>query len=140
RPYALTWKEIKQMSRDGIEFGSHGINHTILAKVKKPQAECEISLSKSEIERKIGKAVLHFSYPNGERSDFDEQIKQFVKNNNYTSACSAVNGINESQDDVFSLKRITVNNAPLCIFASKISGIFDLLSICKREDGGDSNQ
>lgn len=129
RPCTLTWDEVKQMSEDGIEFGSHTVTHPILTQVKSDQARYEISNSKMEIERKIGKVVLHFAYPNGERSDFDERIKQFVKDNNYISACTTINGANGLQDDIFSLKRRAIDDSPIYVFASKIEGIFDLLNI-----------
>jgi peptidoglycan/xylan/chitin deacetylase (PgdA/CDA1 family) len=117
------------MSAEGIEFGSHTVNHPILTKIGSDQAKYEISQSKKEIETKIGKAVLHFSYPNGERSDFDERIQRFVKDSNYISACSTINGTNTLKDDVFSLKRRAIGNYPICVFAAQIAGIFDLFNI-----------
>ncbi|MFC1645699.1 polysaccharide deacetylase family protein [Candidatus Omnitrophota bacterium] len=124
RPYALTWDEVRQMSEDGMEFGSHTVTHPILTKVGSDQAKYEISQSKKEIDEKIGKVVLHFAYPNGESSDFDERIKQFVKDNNYISACTTISGTNASQDDVFCLKRKAIDNSPISAFASKIVGNF----------------
>lgn len=123
RPYSLTWDEVRQMNKDDIEFGSHTVTHPILTKAKSDQAKYEISHSKIEIEREIAKKVLHFSYPNGERSDFDEHIKQLVKDNNYISACTSINGANGLQDDVFSLKRRAIDNSPVYVFACKITGI-----------------
>jgi peptidoglycan/xylan/chitin deacetylase (PgdA/CDA1 family) len=122
RPYPLTWEQVRQMSENDIEFGSHTITHSILTRIKQKQAEYEIRHSKLEIERKIGRRVLHFCYPNGERSDCNEQIKQCVKDNNYITACSAVNGTNKLEDDVFFLKRRTIENFPIYIFAAKIMG------------------
>ncbi len=123
RPYPLTWDEVRQMNKDDIEFGSHTVTHPILTRVKSDQAKYEISQSKIEIEREIAKKVLHFSYPNGERADFDEHIKQLVKDNNYISACTSINGANGLQDDVFSLKRRAIDNSPVYVFAWKITGI-----------------
>lgn len=121
------------MSNDGIDFGSHAVTHAILTRVERHQARYEISHSKIEIERKIGKRVRHFSYPNGEKSDFDQRIKQLVKDNNYISACSAVNGTNGLQDDAFSLKRRAIDDCPIYVFAAKITGIFNWLNITKKE-------
>jgi len=125
RPFPLTWEEVRQMSENGIESGSHTITHPILTSVKRDQAEHEILHSKTEIEQKIGKKVMHFCYPNGEKTDFDEQIIQFVKDNGYISACSTINGANYLYGDVFSLKRRDVNNVPIYVFAVKITGIAD---------------
>ncbi|MFC1708732.1 polysaccharide deacetylase family protein [Candidatus Omnitrophota bacterium] len=129
RPYPLTWDEVRQMSEKGTEFGSHTVTHPILTRIESSQASNEILHSKVVLEGKIGKKVLHFAYPNGEKSDFDERIKQFVKDNNYISACTTINGANTMKDDVFSLKRRAIGNSPICVFASKIAGIFDLLNI-----------
>jgi len=127
RPYPLTWDEVKEMSGNGIEFGSHTVTHPILTKIENDRAGHEISHSKEEIEKIIGKKVLHFSYPNGEKSDFNENIKQFIKDNNYISACTTINGTTGPHEDVFSLKRRAIYNTPVHVFATQISGIFDLL-------------
>jgi len=125
RPYPLSWKEIKEMNEGGISFGSHTVNHTILSRVELTRAREEIVQSKLEIEKRIGKKVEHFSYPNGRKEDFNREMKELLKDNNYLSACSAINGATGRHDDLFSLKRRDVTNSPVYIFALKVSGIFD---------------
>lgn len=135
RPYPLTWQEVRQMSEYGTDFGAHTVTHPILTRIGKEQAEREISHSKAEIERKICKRVFHFSYPNGKKPDFNEQIKQLVKNAGFLSACSTINGANELQDDIFSLRRRAVDNSPIYIFAAEIAGFLDLLILFKEKIG-----
>jgi len=124
RPYPLAWEEIRQMSECGVEFGAHTITHPILSMINEERARYEISRSKTEIEERIGKEVLHFSYPNGKDEDFSDKIKEFVKEGGYVSACTTIDGINKASGEVFSLKRIAVDNSPIFVFASKVSGLF----------------
>jgi len=54
------------MNNDGITFGAHTVNHTILTNIPLEQAKQEIAQSKMDIENILGKEVNTFSYPNGD--------------------------------------------------------------------------
>ncbi|MFH1824713.1 MAG: polysaccharide deacetylase family protein [Candidatus Firestonebacteria bacterium] len=81
----LNWDEIKEMSNNGIDFGSHTISHCNL--VKKLNNEThneyeerikkELVDSKKIIEEKTGKEIEYLAYPYGEYDEFvkDEAIK-----------------------------------------------------------------
>jgi len=62
---SLNWNEIKEMSRNGILFGSHTTSHPILTNISLADAAKEIKNSKSILEKNISKKIKYFSYPNG---------------------------------------------------------------------------
>lgn len=99
----LSWEEAREMSQDGITFGSHTCTHPHLTEVSPEQARCEITESKREIESGLKRPVNFFCYPFG---DFNEQIRQMVKEAGYLGACTVSVGLNEVGDDLYSLKRI----------------------------------
>ncbi len=70
---SLTWEEIREMTKNNIEIGSHTLSHCNLLKYKKNEnyktylarIRREIFLSKEILEGKIGRKVKFFAYPYG---------------------------------------------------------------------------
>ncbi|MBA7597475.1 Poly-beta-1,6-N-acetyl-D-glucosamine N-deacetylase [subsurface metagenome] len=62
----LNWEEIREMSNNGIEFGSHSITHPSLTSLSRKEAWREIKDSKLKIEAMIQKTIKFFSYPYGD--------------------------------------------------------------------------
>jgi len=61
----LRWDEVRQLRRQGFEFGSHSITHPILSRLETPEAlEREIFGSRDRIQQETGEPVVHFCYPN----------------------------------------------------------------------------
>jgi peptidoglycan/xylan/chitin deacetylase (PgdA/CDA1 family) len=77
----LSWDEIKEMSKNGINFGSHTVNHPILTRIPLEAARKEILDSKKHIEKELGQEVTTFCYPNGEPDDFNSDIEEILESN-----------------------------------------------------------
>jgi peptidoglycan/xylan/chitin deacetylase (PgdA/CDA1 family) len=58
----LTWKEIREMKKSGIRFGSHGLTHRNLTRLSASELNREIFGSKEILEKEIG-PVDTISYP-----------------------------------------------------------------------------
>ena len=65
QPDYLTWDELRDMSRRGIEIGSHTANHQPLTGMTAQERADEIHLSKLLLEWNGLPTVFSFSYPNG---------------------------------------------------------------------------
>lgn len=61
----LNRDEIKELSDQGIEIGSHTLHHTDLRNVHLKVAKEELCLSKSILEQITGEEVVSFSFPYG---------------------------------------------------------------------------
>ena len=81
----LDWAHIREMARDGIWFGSHGVNHTFLTRQSDRTARYEIEASKKSLEDGLGCPVHFFSYPYG---NYDDRIMNFVQEAGYKAAFS----------------------------------------------------
>jgi peptidoglycan/xylan/chitin deacetylase (PgdA/CDA1 family) len=99
----LSWDQVADMSKL-VDFASHSCSHPSLASLASDRIETEIVLSKREIEKKIGKNILSFSYPSGL---YTEHIKILVKNAGYQFAVTQDSGINDCKNP-YSLKRINI--------------------------------
>jgi peptidoglycan/xylan/chitin deacetylase (PgdA/CDA1 family) len=103
----LTWEEVKEMNQSGIDFGAHTLTHPILTRISKKKAMYEIIQSKKEIEKRLGKEVTTFCYPNGDYYDFNTDIIEIVKESGFICAVSSISRKNPSKKDLYSLGRIS---------------------------------
>jgi peptidoglycan/xylan/chitin deacetylase (PgdA/CDA1 family) len=104
----LSWDEVRELHRDGVDVGSHSRSHAYLrAELGRPRLEDEIHGSRARIERELGASPPHFAYPNGTRADFCELSGQLVREAGYRCALTTVGGTVDRGDDLFELRRLT---------------------------------
>lgn len=61
----LSWEDCRKMAREGMTFGSHGVNHVRLIDLSEEEVERELKESKAAIERELGLPCRHFCAPVG---------------------------------------------------------------------------
>jgi peptidoglycan/xylan/chitin deacetylase (PgdA/CDA1 family)/glycosyltransferase involved in cell wall biosynthesis len=105
----MNWEEINELLNDGlITIGSHTISHESLPTLNDLQLQNEIRGSKDILEKNLDMTVEFFSYPYGTRNDFDHRCINFIKNNEYRLALTAINGVNINGSDLFRLRRTKI--------------------------------
>jgi peptidoglycan/xylan/chitin deacetylase (PgdA/CDA1 family) len=122
----ITWKQIVEMSNNGIEFGAHTISHPNLCKIDIDEAKKEILLSKTIIEDNINKRANGFAIPFGYSQHYNREVINCIKNAGFLYVCSADSGYISSNDNVYALKRISMPNALLQL---SIWNIYRMLKI-----------
>ena len=90
----LTWAQVREMSNNGIEFGSHAISHPILTKLDDAALEFELVESRACIERQLGKIANVIAYPEGGPDAFDDRVISAVKRAGYQLALTYIPGPN----------------------------------------------
>ncbi|MDP1713479.1 MAG: polysaccharide deacetylase family protein [Anaerolineales bacterium] len=113
RNLMLSWHQVREMSNNRIEFGSHTINHPILSKIPVDQAYIEINESKVKIETELGQKVRGFAYPNGSKNDINSEIEQLVHQAGYRAAFTLQNGptsIREVRHNPYAVRRIFISH------------------------------
>ncbi len=105
----LTSKQVRELSKAGIEIGAHTISHPILKSVDPKSASVEIIEGKRQLEEITGTAVRSFAYPNGKPGkDFDPIHVQFVKDAEFDCAVATSEGLARQASDKFQLPRFGV--------------------------------
>jgi peptidoglycan/xylan/chitin deacetylase (PgdA/CDA1 family) len=102
RSRLLSWMQVKEMARYGIEFGSHSKTHPVLTKISRGEAELEIIESGRRIEDQIGKKVTTFAYPFGA---YDRSVREAV-GQSYLGACTTKLGKVTNESELCALQRI----------------------------------
>ena len=121
----LSWEAVREMSKAGVEFGSHTKNHLYLPSVSSPRIlEEEIHGSKELLEDRLGKEVSLFSYPVG---GFTEEVKERVQKAGYRAAMTTNRGKQKAKRDLYALSRIKMTEAstPFWILRVKTSGYYE---------------
>lgn len=100
----LSKDDILEMSQNGIEFGSHTVNHFHLDKINPDEIKYEVEESKNQIEDLLQKPCKTFAYPAG---FFTETAQQAVQNAGYIAAFTTIYGDDEKLN-LFSLNRMEI--------------------------------
>lgn len=126
----LDWAKIREMGKNGVNFGSHSASHPFLTKVTREKAEKEIKDSKTTIEEVINKKITFFSYPAG---DFNEAVQHIVQKCGYLGACTTISGGNNFYGELFALKRTEIGPKDTFFdFKKKLVGAYDPIYKCLR--------
>ena len=86
---AMTWKQLKDCLRSGIEIGNHTMTHAYLPGLTDFELERELNDSKDLIEQQIGQRTLSFAYPNGMPYDWTSRIARTLKRSGFKSGVLA---------------------------------------------------
>jgi len=106
-------------------FGAHTMTHPILTNIPIEKARKEILGSKEELEKWIAKDVKFFAYPNGDVSDFNDEIIKIIKEAGFSCALTSIDGNCKIGDDLFRLKRRVVDGGfSIPCLAAKIIGLW----------------
>lgn len=100
----LSRDEILEMSRHGIEFGSHSMNHRLLHEIAPADVEFEIEEAQRQLEDLLQKPCTVFAYPAG---FFTEQAQRVLQKSGHVAAFSTVYGPADPPD-IYALNRIEI--------------------------------
>ena len=68
-PNYLSWDQVSILSNNGMEIGSHSLNHYDMSTLSSSKRIIELNDSKKIIEDKISKEVISFSFPFGRNNN-----------------------------------------------------------------------
>jgi peptidoglycan/xylan/chitin deacetylase (PgdA/CDA1 family) len=101
----LSWEQIREMHGAGIRFGSHTVNHPILSRLPKDIMVTELRESKRVLSDQLDFPVCSFAYPNGQTSDYNDEVKWALRDCGYSLAVTSQCGFNGHFSDRYELKR-----------------------------------
>jgi len=105
----MDWEQLRQMQAGGMEIGSHGVSHSMLARMQREEMLHEVVESKRVLEAQLSQPVQAISYPVGDYGAYDEMVMQAARDAGFRLACSYVAGTSRSvADGAYALRRLHV--------------------------------
>lgn len=121
----MSKSQIYELSRAGIEIGSHADTHCYLKNKKSEIVRKELRDSKAKLEDMINKPVVSFCFPNGE---IPNNARQILQEEGYLQAVTTRWGCVHDQSDPYFLPRQIMDYYDnLSDFKAKLSGKHDYL-------------
>lgn len=105
-PPLMSAERVRQLHREGVDFGSHSATHVKLAEQDSNRIREEVTRSKRELEDVLGGAVTHFCYPYGSH---DMRAVEAVAEAGYQCATTCVRAPATTDDDPLTLPRKAVS-------------------------------
>jgi len=127
----LTWREVRELHAEGIQFGSHTVTHPDLRSLGPEQIDYELGYSKETIEQKLGAPVKSFSYPFAfpeEDRDFTRYLVDTLENHGFENGVSTILGRANLSSNCFCLPRLPANSwDDSSLLQAKLEGGYDWL-------------
>jgi peptidoglycan/xylan/chitin deacetylase (PgdA/CDA1 family) len=125
----MTWSQVRELHKQGIQFGSHTVTHPQLRFEKLETVRQEIRDSKDTIEQKLGCSVTSFAYPYAfPETDrvFRRNLREMLEDAGYENGVSTIVGTAARAGDRYFMKRLPANSCDdLRLFRAKLEGAYD---------------
>ncbi len=121
-PYrCLTYHELKQLaaSRSAV-IGGHTVHHLSLGHLSRADQEYEIQISLKILEEILQKPVKLFSYPYGERQNYNNDTMSICRSLGLSHGAANYGGYVSPADDLFSFTRFVVRNDNPTVLVQKL--------------------
>lgn len=118
----MNWNELKQISAEGIEIGSHSVTHPLLAKMEtEEEILFELKQSKEIIQHQLGFAPKTISYPIG---SFDERVMKIAKQLDYKMGLAVQHKTFDSEkQNQFAIPRVELYNESKLKTSLRMNGV-----------------
>lgn len=122
RGLILSWDDIRKMSENNVEFGSHSVHHQLLTILSSEEVKDEIAHSKRDLEQMLSKPSIVFAYPYGL---YNSNCLTALKETGIEFSCSyknsGINSIKDLQEHPYELKRMSVDyNENMKMFKARL--------------------
>ena len=129
----MTWDEVRELRKAGIEFGSHTVTHPRLVELNWSDVERELRDSKTEMETQLGARVTTFAYPYAfpqANPLFVQKFGDALVENGYRCCLTTEVGRARPGENVYRLKRLPMNSEDdVNLFRAKLEGGYDWLAL-----------
>lgn len=124
----MTWEQLREMHAAGMEIGSHGVHHRMLAKLPSAELRAELEGSKASLDRELETSATTLSYPVGGYESFNPDVVRACEMSGFRAACTYLPGTNPwPAKSMFELRRLAVErNMDEAWFAAMLTspGVF----------------
>jgi peptidoglycan/xylan/chitin deacetylase (PgdA/CDA1 family) len=130
----MNWDEVRSLSNQGFEIGSHTVDHPILSRLDPAALRRELRDSKSRIEEITGKPCFAIAYPNGKPGDISPAVVAETEAAGYELGFIVDERLHRPGGNRFLISRISAaGHAPPGVMRMRVSGLHSLLNFYRRK-------
>jgi peptidoglycan/xylan/chitin deacetylase (PgdA/CDA1 family) len=107
-PKWMSWQQLRELTRQGFEVGSHTHSHINLATTDPQLVRNDILESRRVLEQELGRPARLFAYPFGSRESISEHSRRIVREAGFDCCVACFGGVNYGIADPFYLNRIGI--------------------------------
>lgn len=101
----LTWDELREVAKAGVEIGAHSVTHRALDALSEHDLRQELAEPKIELEDKLSQEVMTVAYPFGFES---KRVRAAAAVSGYAAGCAVGYRASNHDEDLFGLSRLIV--------------------------------
>lgn len=105
--YYLSRDQIKEMSKYGIDFQSHTVDHKYLDQLSYEEQLKQVTQSREDIKKITNKDVIAIAYPYG---NYNDDTVKAIEAAGYSLAFTTDRGLADRDDNILELNRIYVSS------------------------------
>jgi peptidoglycan/xylan/chitin deacetylase (PgdA/CDA1 family) len=118
----MTWDQVDELDRAGIEIGAHSLTHPDLTRQTPAALDAQVAGSKAILEQHLGHPVYEFCYPSGR---FNSAVLADVHKAGYHDATTTVPGVFESMPTAYFWPRVRIEGIDtVASFSQKLASGF----------------
>jgi len=127
---SLTWEQIIEMQRLGMEIGAHGHRHTVLGRLDDQEVIADLSMCKEILEERLQASISSIAYPRGRpRRDFSQRTIDLARTVGFENGAAVLfRGVRRS-DSRMAIARFIVKADSLDILRAKVWGKMDAIGL-----------
>ena len=121
----MTRAEVKELAQSQwVTIGAHTVTHPPLSALGEAEQRHEIVSSRQQLEKLVDREVKVFSYPFGDRCDYDMTTVRICREAGFVKAAAAFPGEAHRWGDPYQIPRHSIPNWDVNTFAAKLKGLW----------------
>jgi peptidoglycan/xylan/chitin deacetylase (PgdA/CDA1 family) len=105
----MTWTDLRHLSAQGFDIGSHTCSHADMGAITLDQARMELRDSRERLEIELRQPIRLFAFPYGHRRNMRPDTTAAARRE-YEVCCSAYGGHNTTPADPANIRRIVISS------------------------------
>ena len=135
--HPMNWDQLREMQAAGMEIGSHGVDHRMLAKLSQDELLREIKGSKAALDAHLDLPAEVISYPVGGYDAYDQQVMDIAKQAGYRAACNYIVGTNSLPTAArYALSRLPVEREMDIAWFTALTTLPEVFGYASNRNGG----
>lgn len=121
---AMTRDELRRLAQSPwVTIGAHTVSHPPLSALSEAEQRREIMSSREQLEQLIEREITVFSYPFGDRCDYDATTFRICREAGFVKAAAAFPGEAHPWTDPYQIPRHSIPNWDVTAFAAKLKSL-----------------